>query len=116
MSDAAALMDRMYRRQRRIYDLSRKFYLLGRDETIARLEPAPGDRVLEIACGTGRNLIRAAQLYPRARLFGMDVSEEMLDTARAAIARAGFARRIVVAQGDATDFDPGRLFGETQFE
>ena len=31
MSDAAALMDRMYRHQRHIYDLTRKFYLLGRD-------------------------------------------------------------------------------------
>ena len=41
MSDAAQLMDRMYRRQRHIYDLSRKFYLLGRDEAIARLRPAP---------------------------------------------------------------------------
>jgi S-adenosylmethionine-diacylgycerolhomoserine-N-methlytransferase len=37
MSDAAALMDPMYRRQRHIYDLSRKFYLLGRDEAIAGL-------------------------------------------------------------------------------
>ena len=46
MSDAAALMDRMYRRQRHIYDLSRKFYLLGRDEAITRLRPAPGDKVL----------------------------------------------------------------------
>ena len=64
MSDAAALMDRMYRRQRHIYDLSRKFYLLGRDEAIARLRPAPGDKVLEIGCGTGRNLIKLAQAYP----------------------------------------------------
>ena len=49
MSDAAALMDDMYRRQRHIYDLSRKFYLLGRDEAIARLRPAPGDKVLDEA-------------------------------------------------------------------
>ena len=74
MSDAAALMDRMYRRQRHVYDLSRKFYLLGRDEAIARLRPAPRDKVLEIGCGTGRNLVRAAQVYPQARLFGLDVS------------------------------------------
>ncbi len=89
MSDAAALMDRMYRRQRHIYDLSRKFYLLGRDEAIARLRPAPGDKVLEIACGTGRNLIQLARAYPEARLFGLDVSREMLATAAASTARAG---------------------------
>ena len=52
----------MYRRQRHVYDLSRKFYLLGRDDAISRLRPAPSDKVLEIACGTGRNLVR---LVPR---------------------------------------------------
>ena len=66
-SEAGALgarvrMDRMYRHQRHIYDLSRKFYLLGRDEALSRLRPAPSDGVLEIACGTGRNLVR---LVPR---------------------------------------------------
>lgn len=116
MTDAAARMDRMYRRQRRIYDLSRKFYLLGRDETIARLRPARGDRVLEIACGTGRNLIMAARLYPEARLFGLDISEAMLETAQTAIARAGLSSRIQVAQADATAFDPKALFGEAAFE
>ena len=106
MSDAAALMDRMYRRQRHIYDLSRKFYLLGRDEAIARLRPAPGDKVLEIGCGTGRNLVKLAQAYPQARLFGLDVSREMLATAAASTARAGLASRIALAQADATAFDP----------
>jgi S-adenosylmethionine-diacylgycerolhomoserine-N-methlytransferase len=116
MSDAAALMDHMYRRQRHIYDLSRKFYLLGRDEAIARLRPAPGDKVLEIGCGTGRNLVKLAQAYPYARLFGLDVSGEMLATAAASTARAGFASRIAFAQGDATAFDPQKLFGCASFE
>ena len=106
MSEAAALMDQMYRRQRHIYDLSRKFYLLGRDEAIARLRPAPGDTVLEIGCGTGRNLVKLAQTYPEVRLFGLDVSREMLATAAASTARAGLASRITFAQADATAFDP----------
>jgi S-adenosylmethionine-diacylgycerolhomoserine-N-methlytransferase len=116
MTDAAALMDRMYRRQRHIYDLSRKFYLLGRDEAIARLRPAPGDKVLEIGCGTGRNLVKLAQAYPEARLFGLDVSREMLATAATSSARAGLASRIALAQGDATVFDPQALFGCVSFE
>jgi S-adenosylmethionine-diacylgycerolhomoserine-N-methlytransferase len=116
MSDAAALMDRMYRRQRHVYNLSRKFYLLGRDEAIARLRPAPGDKVLEIACGTGRNLVKLAQAYPEARLFGLDVSREMLATAAASTARAGFASRISLAQADATAFDPQGLFSCERFE
>jgi S-adenosylmethionine-diacylgycerolhomoserine-N-methlytransferase len=113
---AAQAMDRMYRRQRHIYDLTRKFYLLGRDELIAGLQPPPGGTVLEIACGTGRNLIRAAQLYPQSRFFGLDVSEEMLATARARIAAAGLAGRITLAQGDATNFDPQALFGVAAFD
>lgn len=116
MSDAAALMDRMYRRQRHIYDASRKFYLLGRDEALRRLRPAPGASVLEIGCGTGRNLIQLAQAYPDARLFGLDISREMLATAAASTARAGLASGIALAQADATGFDPQPLFGCASFE
>ncbi|RYE69155.1 MAG: hypothetical protein EOP17_04230 [Rhizobiaceae bacterium] len=36
----AGRMDRMYRYQRHIYDLTRKYYLLGRDGTIAGLKVA----------------------------------------------------------------------------
>ena len=114
--DAAGLMDRMYRRQRHIYDLTRKFYLLGRDQMIDRLAPPPDARVLEIGCGTGRNLIRAAQKYPQMRAYGVDISEEMLSTARAQIERAGLEGRIAVARGDATDFDPKTLFGVDAFD
>ncbi|MGD1015164.1 MAG: class I SAM-dependent methyltransferase [Roseiarcus sp.] len=116
MSDAALLMDRMYRRQRHIYDATRKFYLLGRDATIAALGARANDGVLEIGCGTGRNLVGIARRFPEARLFGLDVSEEMLSSARAAIARAGLEARIRVAQGDAASFDAARLFGRPHFE
>jgi S-adenosylmethionine-diacylgycerolhomoserine-N-methlytransferase len=116
MTDAAALMDQMYHRQRHIYDASRKFYLLGRDEALGRLRPDRGGKALEIGCGTGRNLIKLAQAYPRAQLFGVDVSREMLTTAAASTARAGLASRISFAQADATAFDPQRLFGCANFD
>jgi S-adenosylmethionine-diacylgycerolhomoserine-N-methlytransferase len=116
MSDAAALMDKMYRRQRHIYDLSRKFYLLGRDEAIASLKAGGSDTILEIGCGTGRNLIKLAKAYPEARLFGLDVSGEMLGTAAASMARAGLAARVALAHADATAFDPRGLFGCWSFD
>lgn len=116
MTAAAAHMDRIYRRQRHIYDLTRKYYLLGRDTLIRDLTPAPGDRVLEAGCGTGRNLIRAARMFPDARFFGLDISSEMLATAEASIARAGLTGRILLAQGDATRFDAAKLFGATTFD
>jgi S-adenosylmethionine-diacylgycerolhomoserine-N-methlytransferase len=116
MSDAAALMDRMYRRQRHIYDLSRKFYLIGRDQAIGRLRPAPGERVLEIGCGTGRNLVKLSRTYPQVRLFGLDVSREMLATAAASTTRVRAASRIALSRADATAFDPRPLFGCASFE
>ena len=51
--DAATRMDRMYRPQRYIYDLTRKPYLLGRDRLIAGLAAPDGGTILEIGCGTG---------------------------------------------------------------
>jgi S-adenosylmethionine-diacylgycerolhomoserine-N-methlytransferase len=112
----AALMDRMYRPQRRIYDLTRKHYLLGRDETIDALLPPPGSHVLEICCGTGRNLIRASRLYPQARFYGMDISSVMLDEAKAKAAGSRSAAPILFAEGDATNFDAQALFGVARFE
>jgi len=116
MSDAAAQMDRMYRRQRYIYDLSRKFYLLGRDAAIAEIRARPADAILEIACGTARNLVKLARAYPQSPCCGLDVSAEMLDSAVRAVKRAGLETRIALALGDATCFDPAALFGRDRFE
>lgn len=80
-SNHAGLMDRMYRHQRHIYDITRKYYLLGRDRTIAALAVPDGGSLLEVGCGTGRNLLLANRAFPEARLFGLDISAEMLATA-----------------------------------
>jgi S-adenosylmethionine-diacylgycerolhomoserine-N-methlytransferase len=112
---AAQRMDRIYRNQRHIYDLTRKYFLLGRDRLIERLDVGPGGTVLEIGCGTGRNLIVAARHYPRSRFFGIDISSAMLASATKAIGRAQLSSRVVVALADATRFDPLEIFGEDMF-
>jgi S-adenosylmethionine-diacylgycerolhomoserine-N-methlytransferase len=109
-------MNRMYRRQRHIYDGTRRYYLLGRDRLIAGLRPEAGASVLEIGCGTGRNLVLAAGLYPDARFFGIDVSTEMLTSAISSISRRGLADRIRVAHADGAMFDPRALFGMPPFD
>jgi S-adenosylmethionine-diacylgycerolhomoserine-N-methlytransferase len=114
--EATRRMNRMYRRQRHIYDGTRRYYLLGRDEMISDLRPTAGANVLEVGCGTGRNLVLAARRYPDARFFGIDVSTEMLTSAISAIARAGLSKRIRVAHGDATALDPARSFGIPRFD
>jgi S-adenosylmethionine-diacylgycerolhomoserine-N-methlytransferase len=112
----SALMDQVYRRQRHFYDATRKYYLLGRDRLLDELDPPPGGRVLEVGCGTGRNLIRAARLHPQAQFCGFDISTEMLRTARANVEKAGLSGRIRLAQADATDFDAAALFGAADFD
>ncbi|MDP5280896.1 class I SAM-dependent methyltransferase [Sphingomonas sp. DG1-23] len=106
-----ALMDDVYALHRHFYDFTRKFYLLGRDRLIRSLAPPPGGTVLEIGCGTARNLIVAAKRWPDARFHGFDISEAMLDTARKSVARQGLADKITLAQGDAGNFDTNALFG-----
>lgn len=108
----AELMDRIYRHQRYIYDFTRKYYLLGRDRLIRELALKPGARVIEVGCGTSRNLIKIAKVYPKARLYGLDASAEMLETSAKAIHRAGLDGRIALVQAYAENLTPG-LFGES---
>ncbi len=115
-ADTASLMDAVYRNQRHIYDLTRKYYLLGRDRLIRDLAPPEGSHVLELGCGTGRNLIAAAKRYPNVRFCGLDISEQMLDTARANIERAGLTDRITLVRGDASDPAAVKPLGVPQFE
>jgi S-adenosylmethionine-diacylgycerolhomoserine-N-methlytransferase len=115
-AEATRRMNRMYRRQRHIYDGTRRYYLLGRDRLIAGLRPGPDASVLEIGCGTGRNLVLAGRLYPDTRFFGIDVSTEMLTSALTAISRRGMVDQIRLAHGDATAFDPSALFGVPAFD
>lgn len=107
----AALMNSVYRGQRHIYDFTRKYYLFGRDTLIEDLQAQPRMRVLEVACGTGRNLAKIGRAWPGTRLYGLDISAEMLKSARTALgddARLG--------EGDACAFDAKELLGEQAFE
>ena len=109
------LMDEVYRHQRYFYDFTRKYYLLGRDRLIRKLALAPRERVIEIGCGTARNLICMARRYPEAQFFGVDASAQMLDTAYRQIIGAGLASRIKVTQGYAESLSPAQ-FGVPHFE
>lgn len=109
--DHAALMDRVYRGQRHIYDFTRKYYLFGRDRLIRELNCQPGMSVLELGCGTGRNLQMIAKAWSGVHCHGLDISSEMLKNARK---RLGTEGRL--ALGDATNFDAPALFGREGFD
>ena len=104
-------MDRMYRWTRYVYDFTRKYYLLGRDRLLRDMELRPGDRVLEIGCGTARNLIRLAKQRPDIHCYGLDVSTEMLATAAAKVKSHGLESRITLKHCFAEQLDHRTTFG-----
>lgn len=110
-SDHAALMDSVYRGQRHIYDATRKYFLFGRDALIEGLDARPGQAVLELGCGTGRNLHRIGRRWPGAGLHGLDISQEMLKSAQGRLGDSA-----ALAQGDACRFDPQALLGRAGFD
>jgi S-adenosylmethionine-diacylgycerolhomoserine-N-methlytransferase len=101
----------MYRLQRYFYDVTRKYYLLGRDRLLREMALRPGDRVLEIGCGTARNLILLARQRPGVACYGLDASNEMLATAQAKVHAAGLAARITLRPCLAEELDHRRTFG-----
>lgn len=82
MKSAFEKMDKMYRHQRYFYDFTRKYYLLGRDKLMSEMDVQEGENILEIGCGTGRNLTILAKKYPKTNFFGLDASAAMLETAQ----------------------------------
>lgn len=99
----AQTMDRLYSWQINIYNFTRKYYLLDRDRLLQHLSPPKTGRVIEIGCGTGRNLIQAAQLYPDVTFVGLDISSVMLEKAQKAICKANIEHRVQLIQADAAN-------------
>lgn len=111
-----ARMERMYRPQRLIYDLTRKPYLLGRDRLLDGIVAPPGARILEIGFGTGRNLRRLGRRLPGVLLCGVEPARSMLELAARRLRRDGFADRARLAWCTAETLDPLRQFGVEAFD
>ena len=86
-----------YRWHARIYDATRWSFLFGREAVLHRVAvggPAP-KRILEIGCGTGRNVVSLARRFPQAEITGVDLSEAMLAVAARKAAPYGPRVRLV---------------------
>lgn len=99
-------VDAHYDRFSRRYDLAtlqlRPFYR----RAVEALDASPGDTVYDLGCGTGllfEHLVRA--VGPTGRVVGVDLSEGMLDVARARVARAGW-QNVELVRADLTEYTP----------
>ena len=64
----------------------------------------PGDTVIDLGCGSARQIAMAARLNPDTRFLGVDLSDEMLDRARAH-AKAQKLNNLDFTVGDITKLD-----------
>lgn len=85
-----------YRWHARIYDLTRWSFLFGRRQVIrkAAAQVRNPARILEIGCGTGRNLVDLAEAFPQAQIVGLDLSADMLEQAAPKVEK--FGSRVVL--------------------
>jgi S-adenosylmethionine-diacylgycerolhomoserine-N-methlytransferase len=102
-----AFLNRYYGVARHFYDVTRKYYLFGRDVALRRLIADPTwTRLVEIGPGTGRNLSLLHRARPDAVLGGIEASDSMLEYARR---RCGWAR---IEHGFAETAPLGSIVGQ----
>jgi SAM-dependent methyltransferase len=98
---------RRYNRLARLFILFEWLFLLPRGirgKAVSRLELKPGARVLEVGCGTGRNLARLVQAVgEQGNVYGVDLSEGMLQEARELSVKARW-RNVTLIESDAIEY------------
>ena len=84
-------------------DASRDFWQYLSTRTVERLRLLPGDRVLDVPCGTGPALIAAADAVgPDGHVAGLDYAEQMVAIAREMVGAAGLGDVVTIEVGDMT--------------
>ncbi len=80
-------LEKYYRFHSRIYDATRWIFLFGRDRLVKTIAASSQPtRILEVGCGTGKNLVRLREMFPGVDLTGLDLSQDMLEVARKKLA------------------------------
>lgn len=114
LSHQAEAMNQMYRFTRHVYDFSRKYYLLGRDRMLDEIEVPQGSKVLEVGCGTGRNLIRLANRSPQSQYYGLDIAGVMIEKAAQILKKQRLQDRVALHCSPAEDLNDRTVFAEVE--
>jgi S-adenosylmethionine-diacylgycerolhomoserine-N-methlytransferase len=84
-------MTSYYRTHSHFYDATRWMFLYGRRRLVEKLDIRPGERVIEIGCGTGANFSAIQNgLQDSGELIGVDCSRPMLHKAAERVRRHGW--------------------------
>jgi demethylmenaquinone methyltransferase/2-methoxy-6-polyprenyl-1,4-benzoquinol methylase len=110
----AAQVERMFDRIAGRYDLLNTLLSAGADarwrrRTAAAVVGEPGDRVLDVACGSGKLALALRRQAPAGLVVGLDFSSGMLDVA----GRGPDGPRYVRGDGLTLPFPDGRFDGVT---
>lgn len=75
-------VEQYYQYHAHIYDATRWSFLFGRETLLDMIPDLPSKpQILEIGCGTGKNIERLEYYFPDAEITGLDLSPEMLGKA-----------------------------------
>lgn len=103
----------------RFYDvasLERPVYRVGREAAIGLLELQPGQRVLDLGCGTGLNLpLLDAAIGPSGSIVGVDLSGSMLARAHARVRSHGW-NHVCLVQANAATADLRAIFRDGGYD
>lgn len=81
--EQAERLQKYYAFHSRIYDATRWSFLFGRNEIIDLIaQHCRPKSILEIGCGTGKNLIPLARRFVDSKIVGLDVSADMIKVSK----------------------------------
>jgi S-adenosylmethionine-diacylgycerolhomoserine-N-methlytransferase len=109
MNPPTHVLQKYYRWHAPIYDLTRRFFLFGREQLARTWQPPRATaNILEVGTGTGTVLLAFAKRFPKISALGVDLSPTMLAIARRKLHR--FFSRVRIAQLLVSDIPPHYQF------
>jgi SAM-dependent methyltransferase len=81
------------------------------EHAVERLQPRAGERILDLATGTGWASRVIAQRFPGVKVVGVDIADRMLEHARAAATRLGLDVQYRHADAEKLPFEDGSFDG-----